>query len=190
MYFFTNFYNSKPFIDGNKIENRYTGLFPDLLSLIVGTVCTGCKSRSRPPFIYFNRSMEGRDPMKDDLKGAIANIDETVHFTFPIFGQLFIHTFSGFPFIGIIQSQGIAMIVYQPKVVSVGFAKIFAAVWNGRSVIAISILLMMLVGWLLWFGVSIIFISFPYWYCHKRRFLGTLSSPETCLWRGPTPKRI
>ena len=157
-YFFTNFYNSKPFIDGNKHENRYEGLYPDILSLIVSTVCTGCKSRDRPPVVYFNRSLDGRDPMQKDLKGAVANIVDTVHFTFPIFGQLFINTFSGYPFIGVVQSQGTAMIVYQPKVVSVGFLRIFSAVYNARSVLAIAILLMMLVGLLLWVGVCGIFL--------------------------------
>ena len=98
--------------------------------------------------------MDGRNPIKSNVNAAVASIDHTTHFTFPIFGQLFIQTFSGFPFIGIVQSQGTAMIVYQPKIVSVGFLKIFTAVYNARSVLAISILLMMLVGWLLWFGVS------------------------------------
>ena len=92
--------------------------------------------------------------MQQNLKGVITNIADTVHFTFPIFGQLFINTFSGYPFIGVVQSQGTAMIVYQPKVISVGFLRIFSAVYTAKSVLGIAILLMMVVGLLLWFGVS------------------------------------
>jgi len=47
------------------------------------------------------------------------------------------------------------MIVYQPKVVSVGFVAIFNAVGNSKPVVLIAILISMVVGWLLWFAVSV-----------------------------------
>lgn len=138
-------------MQADQIRQTYTGLFPQLLSQIVDSVCTGCAT---PTTTYYNLSMDGREPLKDDVNSAIANIDDTTHFTFPIFGQLFIKTYSGYPFVGIVQSQGTAMIVYQPKIVSVGFMRIFTAVVNAKSVLAISMLLMCVVGWFLWFSVS------------------------------------
>uniref|UniRef100_A0A7M5X9R1 Fibronectin type-III domain-containing protein n=1 Tax=Clytia hemisphaerica TaxID=252671 RepID=A0A7M5X9R1_9CNID len=146
---FTNYYNSNPFMQADQIRQTYTGLFPQLLSQIVDSVCTGCAT---PTTTYYNLSMDGREPLKDDVNSAIANIDDTTHFTFPIFGQLFIKTYSGYPFVGIVQSQGTAMIVHQPKIVSVGFMRIFTAVVNAKSVLAISMLLMCVVGWFLWFS--------------------------------------
>jgi len=153
-YLFTNYYQALPYISAKKPINEYTGLFPDLLSMIVDSICTDCKSHWNPPILY-NQTRDGRDPIKADAQTAIKNIDDTVHFTFPIFGQIEIPSYSGYPFIGIVQSQGTAMIVYQPKVVSVGFVAIFNAVGNSKPVVLIAILISMVVGWLLWFAVSV-----------------------------------
>ena len=149
---FTNYHEAKPYIEATHYLNKYTGLFPSLLSMIVDNVCTDCKSYRNPP-IFYNRTRDGQPAMKIDLPNVLKAIDDSTHFTFPIFGNFLVTSYSGEPFVGVVPSQGSAMIIYQPKIVSIGFVRIFAAVANAKSVILIAILLMLLVGWLLWFTV-------------------------------------
>lgn len=156
-YMFTNFYEHKPFAviefdeDG---DEKVTGLFPDLLSRIVDAVCMDCKAY-RKPSLYYNKTKNGRPALKMNLDKVVNGIDEFTHFTFPIFGKFDLKTFSGvFPYIGIVQSQGSAMIVYQPKVVAVGFWRIFTAVANAWSVVLVAVIITYLTGCVLWFAVS------------------------------------
>lgn len=125
-----------------------------MLSGIVNTVCTGCKAYQNPP-LFFNKTKNGRPALKVNFDAVVNGIDSGTHFTFPVFGQFHLKTFSGiFPFIGIIQSQGSAMIVYQPKVVAVGFVKILSAVGLAWPVVLVSVLLAYVTGCVFWFTVS------------------------------------
>ena len=159
-YIFNNWYELKPYsIHDLTKDSKASGLFPDLLDLVVSSVCTDC--RGYKPTLYYNMSRTGRSARKRNVDEVVKYLDDTTHISFPIFGRFTVTRFQGeLPFIGFVQSQGSAMIVYQPRTKTIGVVAILAAVFNAWPVILIAVLLACMSGWILWFLVS---TSGPYW---------------------------
>lgn len=161
---FSNWYEYKPYIGQvGKIEGDVEGLFPDILKMVVNNVCTDCKSYR--PSLYYNRTKSGRTSEKEDVDEVKKYLDGDVHLSFPIFGRFALTRFAGtYPFVGIVASQGSALIVYQPEYKTVGFLNILTAVYAAWPVILIAVLLATIMGWVLWFSVSFfLFLLLLFW---------------------------
>ena len=134
-------------------ESEASGLFPDLLDLVVSAVCTDCTSYK--PSLFYNMTKNGRESMKHDVDEVKQYLDEFTHMSFPIFGRFTITRFQGeLPYIGFVQSQGSALLIYQPRTKTIGVVAILTAVANAWPVILIAVLLASISGWILWFLVS------------------------------------
>jgi len=85
--------------------------------------------------------------MKNHIVGA--------HLTFAIFGKFIVEKFQGvYPYVGLLSTQGSALIVYDEKVKVVGLLEILKSISNAWSVMLIAVLIASVVGWLFWFFVS------------------------------------
>lgn len=154
-YIFNNWFESKPYIEQiGSTSDLVKGLYPDLLTMVVDAICTGC--RSHQSTMYYNKTRDGRSSKKANVANVKNYLDDNVHFSFPIFGRFTLTRFAGVhPFVGIISSQGSALIVYQPEYKTVGFVNIFKAVFTAWPVVLIAVLLAMMSGWILWFLVGL-----------------------------------
>ncbi|XP_057292100.1 uncharacterized protein LOC130614680 isoform X2 [Hydractinia symbiolongicarpus] len=150
-YIFNNWFESKPYIEQiGSTSDLVKGLYPDILTMVVDAICTGC--RSHHSTMYYNKTRDGRSSKKSNVANVKKYLDDNVHFSFPIFGRFTLTRFAGeHPFVGIISSQGSALIVYQPEYKTVGFVNIFKAVFTAWPVVLIAVLLAMMSGWILWF---------------------------------------
>ena len=133
------------------------GLIPDLLDLVIDAVCNDCLAPK--PNIYYNQTRRGHPSLKETDLQVKTFLDDTVDISFPVLGNFEIPKYAGtYPFVGIVPSQGSAMIIYQPRVKTIGLMIILGAVYNAWPVILIAVLLAVLSGWFLWIFVSIVFI--------------------------------
>lgn len=152
---YTNYRINPPYtrLVGGRGNTTFTGMFPEFLKMIVDAVCTGCRSYSRS-VIRYNQTLTGHPSQKvrdRDVKLFIKGS----HLSFPLFGKFDIEMFQGqFPYVGIVQSQGSAMIVPLVKVKTVGLMAILSSITNAWSVMLVAVLIASLVGWMFWFFVS------------------------------------
>ena len=127
--------------------------------MIVDAVCTGCRSYSRSVIVY-NQTLTGHPSMKVRARDMKLSIKGS-HLSFPLFGKFDIEMFQGqHPYVGIVESQGSAMIVPLVKVKTLGFMAILLSIKNAWSVMLVAVLIASLVGWMFWFFVSINFFLF------------------------------
>ena len=157
-YIFNNWYELKPYsLHDPNIETEASGLFPDLLDMVVGAVCTDCISYK--PSLFYNKTKNGRASLKHGVGEVKEHLNEFTHISFPIFGRFTITRFQGdLPYIGFVQSQGSALLVYQPRTKTIGVVAILIAVANAWPVIVIAVLLACMSGWIIWFLVGYIFL--------------------------------
>lgn len=154
---YTNFLEVKPYVEVDK-KNRslVSGLFPDLMNLVIKAVCVECRAyESR---LYYDRTFTGHPSEKVTMKYLKDNVGVGSHMNFPIFGKFEFEKFQGsFPYIGIAYSQGSAMIVVDPEMKTMGMMSILKSIANAWSVIFVGVLLAFLCGWVFWFTVCCIF---------------------------------
>ena len=113
-----------PFVQPDeKDENNILGLFPVFINMIISNVCNKCKGYSVPE-IAFNKTENGYPSKKlriRDVKNHIVG----AHLTFALFGKFVIENFQGvYPYVGLVNTQGSALIVYNQKVKVLGLLEI------------------------------------------------------------------
>ena len=158
---YTNYHINPPYtrLVGSRGNTTFTGIFPEFLKMIVDAVCTGCRSYSRSVIVY-NQTLTGHPSMKVRARDVKLSIKGS-QLSFPLFGKFDVEMFQGqHPYVGIVESQGSAMIVPLVKVKTVGFMAILKSITNAWSVMLIAVLIASLVGWMFWFFVSINFFLF------------------------------
>ena len=130
------------------------GFFPELMTKILQEVCVHCDAYK--PTIYYDRTMLGHPSKKISMTGVKEGVDRGTHMNFPFFGRFEVEKYEGFyPYIGIIYSQGVAMIAIDVKEKSVGLVNIVIAISKAWSVLFIGVLMSSICGWVLWFAVSV-----------------------------------
>lgn len=144
----------KPFTVVDKDNSSIvTGLFPDLLNIIIKQVCRGCSYEST---LHFDRTLSGYPSEKVKMNDVKATVGEGVHINFPIFSKFEFDKFQGtFPYIGIARTQGSAMIVVDPEMKTLGMLNMLKAISQAWSVILVAVLMALLCGWAFWFTVMI-----------------------------------
>ena len=81
-------------------------------------------------------------------------VDRGTHMNFPFFGAFEVENFEGiYPYIGIVKSQGVAMIVKDIKLKSVGMMQILKSISKAWSVLSVGVMMCFICGWLFWFLV-------------------------------------
>ena len=152
---YTNYLLNPPYTEivGERLDATLVGIFPQFLKMIIGAVCTGCRSYQKSDILY-DQTLTGHPSQKirtTDLKNQIVGS----HLTFPLFGSFNIELFQGqHPYVGIVESQGSALITPLLKVKTLGFMAILRSIKNAWSVMLVAVLIASIVGWLFWFFVS------------------------------------
>ena len=155
---YSNFIHIPPFISVNiRNSSDVSGFFPEFMTAILNQVCVHCNAYKSK--IYYDRTGAGYPSKKTSMKDVKATVDEGTHMNFPFFGRFEVERFAGFyPYIGIMQTQGVAMLVVDEKVKTVGMVQILMSISKAWSVLCIGVLMCFVCGWLFWFLVSFILI--------------------------------
>ena len=129
------------------------GIFPEFLETMVRSVCGNCSSY-KDLTSYYDRTKSGKNPVKESEMQLKGNVNDDVHFYFPISGLKATTVFqSVYQFVQIVESPGSAFIVVdqskKPKTKQM-INSLFA-VWPLMIMI---LLLMTLAGILIWLTVS------------------------------------
>ncbi|XP_066935071.1 uncharacterized protein [Clytia hemisphaerica] len=148
---YANFLKQPPFVVTNpRNSSDVTGFFPELMTKILMEVCVHCDAYR--PTIYYDRTGLGYPSKKINMAKVKEGVDEGTHLNFPFFGRFEIEKYEGFyPYIGIIYSQGVAMIVKDVKVKNLGFVNILLAISKAWSVLFVGVLMSAICGWVFWF---------------------------------------
>lgn len=126
---------------------------------ILRDVCVHCDAYT--PTIYYDRTELGYPSRKVGMKNVKEGVDRGTHMNFPFFGRFEVEKYEGFyPYIGIIYSQGVAMIVKDVKEKSIGVVNILLAISKAWSVLFIGVLMCSVCGWVMWFAVSLLISNF------------------------------
>lgn len=140
-------------MEGRGSNTTLSGLFPHFLEMIINGVCNRCRSYPTSILVY-NQTLTGHPSKKvriNDMKNQI----EGSHLTFPLYGNFEIENFQGvYPYVGIVHSQGVAMIVVKETVKTLGFVSILISISNAWSVMLVALLISSVIGWSFWFAVS------------------------------------
>ncbi|XP_066928617.1 uncharacterized protein [Clytia hemisphaerica] len=152
-FIYTNFLVQPPYVvmEGRGSNTTLSGLFPHFLEMIINGVCNRCRSYPTSILVY-NQTLTGHPSKKvriNDMKNQI----EGSHLTFPLYGNFEIENFQGvYPYVGIVHSQGVAMIVVKETVKTLGFVSILTSISNAWSVMLVALLISSVIGWSFWFA--------------------------------------
>ena len=155
-YILTNFIAADPYVVKNTTTfyPTYTGVFPFILQRIVDTICSDCINGG-PSLLSYNVSLDGLMNEKENIIDLKNGISDDVQVTFPMFGKFEMTRHAGqYPYIGMVNSQGIAVLKYQPRIVAIGVWRLLTAVMGAWPVIMVAVLMCSIVGILFWFTVS------------------------------------
>ena len=121
--------------------------------MILGKVCSDCREYK----ISFSQTLHGYNPEKKDEETVKLSVGNASQLNFPIYGKFDITRFSGsYPYIGIVRTQGTAVIVLKLKDPTVGLLLILKSIASVWSVITVVMLMAVVCGWLFWFAVSVL----------------------------------
>ena len=159
---YANFLNQPPFVVTNpRNTSDVTGFFPELMTKILMEVCVHCDAYR--PTIYYDRTGLGYPSKKINMAKVKEGVDEGTHLNFPFFGRFEIEKYEGFyPYIGIVYSQGVAMIVKDIKVKNLGMVNILLAISKAWSVLFVGVLMSAICGWVFWFTVRLFVFIFSF----------------------------
>jgi len=123
--------------------------------MIIDEVCTDTCNSYNSSILYFDRTESGHPSFKKNENGVRKTVGQSAHMNFPVQGYMSMKQFQGnHPYVGIVQFQGTAFVVFHESVVSIGFGGILMALMNSWSMMMMAVIMAWLCGCLYWFTVS------------------------------------
>ena len=153
----TNYYAVKPYNYYSEDGKLLIGVFPQIIDDMISYVCGKCQRSSGFVDTRLDKFHNGRNAlaMKSNAERAVREIDEYTDLSFPIIAQTTLDMFTGYPFIPLINHPGVVVIAKDKSIDEIVADKLMLifAIW---PLMLINVLFMVLAGFIVWVGVSII----------------------------------